>query len=385
MVGGRARVLERVSVPAVIWVVPPKVFRAVRVSSAAPALMRLNAPVQIPVREPALVTLRVVLAKSCAEPLRVRVPVLEPSPSPTVPERESEFARERAVLESLERRPPESVRVPVPRAELLPIWSEPAERLTPPVKPFGEVRVCVPVPVLARLPEPLREPLKVALPVPPRVRAFVPSNTTPLPPKDETVPLVFKSTEPAEPTVSATPLVRAVPPESIRLPPVTAIVPVNVLAPVRVRLPRPALVRVIPVPLSVPPRLRVTLGEIIEKVPVEALTVPLSVPLLKPENLTSPWVLTELATATVPLEKSREAPWARVKVPVPRGPEFTVEPGAVRSEFASSSSPPALTLTPPVKVLEALLSCSTPLPVFRREAPEPVSLERRMREGFVSV
>ena len=65
-------------------------------------------------------------------PLIVSAPVLVPSPSVALPPKTRLLASVRAVVESLESAPPESVTAPEPRAELLPTRRVPDARDVPP-------------------------------------------------------------------------------------------------------------------------------------------------------------------------------------------------------------------------------------------------------------
>ena len=84
-----------------------------------------------------------------------------------------EIASRVALLETI-------VRVPVPRALLLPRPSVPALTRTPPEKLLDEESPCTPVPVFTRPPVPVMSPLKVPLPLLfPRVSVEVPRETVP--------------------------------------------------------------------------------------------------------------------------------------------------------------------------------------------------------------
>ena len=120
----------------------------------------------------ALSTFNVASPVNSVAPDKVRVPELVGLPNPKVPESESAFVRVRAVVESLEMRPPLKDKVPEPKAVLVPAARVPAERETPPPKALAPVRVRVEPPDLTSIPAaPLKVPANTLLEVPLRVRA----------------------------------------------------------------------------------------------------------------------------------------------------------------------------------------------------------------------
>jgi hypothetical protein len=148
-----------VRVPASTFVGPLKVFTPLKVNSAAPAFVRLYAPLTTPPIVAALATVSVVAAPKATFPLKVNVPLLVASPNPRVPLIANAFAKLRAVTESLEIRPPLKVTVPLPSAALSPTWIAPSLRVNPPLKVFAPLIVNTALPVFTNEPAPLINPL----------------------------------------------------------------------------------------------------------------------------------------------------------------------------------------------------------------------------------
>ena len=125
-------------------------------------------------------------------------------------------------------------------------------------------------------------------------------------------------------------------------------------------VPRPFLLMLVPAPEIGPPSVNTVPGSMTVMLAAAGRVVaPLSVKLLAPSKVKLPCATKVLATALAELEDSNRVPSAIVRVPVPRGPLVTVEPTTEGVLLAPIMSPPALSVTPPVKVLTGLLNCST--------------------------
>jgi hypothetical protein len=109
-----------VSIPASTTAGPSNVFTPLNVNSAAPAFVNPYAPLTTPLSVAALATVRVVAVPNATFPLKVSAPLLVTSPNPSVPLITNAFASVRAVVDSLEIRPPLKVTVPLPSAASFP-------------------------------------------------------------------------------------------------------------------------------------------------------------------------------------------------------------------------------------------------------------------------
>ena len=250
----------RTRVPPRSEVDPVKVFAPFSVRVASPPLLKLYAPPTAPLSVVSLAMFKVVSAVSVVFEANVSAPLLKASPRNTVLEKDTAFAIVRCVRESLERRPPLKVRVPVPSAASLPSWIVPALKATPPVKGFEPLRTKVPGSLFTSDPFPSMTPPKVPearlnavafrfrAPAPLReamvcaavLRFVVPSSVKAVVTASEAVSLTFKTAK--VPTDTFCP-VRNAEPASVSEPLATVVAPVYPLEPVSVRRPAPALNR----------------------------------------------------------------------------------------------------------------------------------------------
>ena len=142
--------------------------------------------------------------------------------------------------------------------------------------------------------------------------------------------------------------------------------PIEFAAFARTSVPSPFFVKLVAAPVTTPPKVVVIPGNVTVAFTVAAASEmgPFKLRLLTPLKAASPLKVTELATMLAAAEESRVAPPATVKVPAPSGPDVTEEPTAVTLLLAPIMRDPALTVTPPVKVLAVPVRSRTPRPVL---------------------
>ena len=165
----------------------------------------------------------------------------------------------------------------------------------------------------------------------------------------------------AIPAAAAALKVRASLPDTVAL----LAAPVALRAPVvwgvSTRMPLPTLVRPPAVPLMMPPKVVMICGLVTVSVRLAAprFTLPLKVRLwvaAVPPNVVLPLIVRLLARILTVLSDWRVVPAAMVSVPVPNGPEVTAVPAVLPVLAAPRMSVPALSCTPPAKVLAPLSS-----------------------------
>ena len=126
-------------------------------------------------------------------------------------------------------------------------------------------------------------------------------------------------------------------------------------------MPLPTLVSPPAEPLMIPPKVVVTWGLVTSSVRFAAprFTLPLKVRLwvaAVPPNVVLPLIVRSLAKILAVLSDWRVVPAAMVSTPVPNGPEVTAVPAVLPVLAAPRMSVPALSCTPPAKVLAPLSS-----------------------------
>ena len=138
---------------------------------------------------------------------------------------------------------------------------------------------------------------------------------------------------------------------------------------VSTRMPLPTLVSPPAEPLMMPPKVVVTCGlsTVMVRAAPPRLTVPLSVRLVAAPPMVKLPPTTRLLASVGAEAGSSEVPAPIVRTPVPSGPEVTPVPAVLPVLLAPTISEPALSWTPPAKVL-APLSTSEPVPALMRPA-----------------
>lgn len=194
---------------------PEKVFAPESVNWAGPAFVRALVPLRMPLMKTALSMERMESAERTPGPVNVRVPEVEGLPRATLPARANALEKVRAVVESLEMRPPKMESVPEPKALLLPASSEPAVSNTPPAKVLDPEMTNAEEPLLMTRPSVLAiMPLKVVFEEPLSVRVLppVPKLRAPAPAMDAISREALIKRDAPEETVTALETARALPP-----------------------------------------------------------------------------------------------------------------------------------------------------------------------------
>ena len=171
----------KVSVPWFTTVTPAKVLLPLSVSSPAPSFTNEPGPLKLPLTSTALLMFNTEFAASEPVPAKLSEPFLTESPRVTVPPSTRPFNIAREAVESLMRRPPRSVKLPVPSAIPAPTSMVPTLRRTPPLKLLEPVNVNTPPADFASDPAPWIAPEYSVEAVPPKVSVPVTRLIVPAP------------------------------------------------------------------------------------------------------------------------------------------------------------------------------------------------------------
>ena len=339
---------------------PVNTFAPDRINSAAPVLVKPLVPPTTPLRVALLTTLKDAPFPRVTAPESVRAPELIASPKASAPLSSTAFPKTRAVVESLETRPPLSASLPVPNAALVPACRAPAVCTIPPLKLLAPVSVSTEAPLFTNAPLPLIAPPKLVIVVPFKVRVLPCRFTAPTP-EIAAISSELESFNTApDPTATVIESESALPPASVKVPPITAVVPPNTFVPLKVSSLLPAFTKLNP-PLKAPFKFT-GLSTVTVALAVSVETpLKLNAPLFtKSPNETRPPKFTAFTNVRAVEESLVTTPPVILKAPVPSAALFPI-----RSVPVLSETPPENELLPE--------RASTELPVFTSE-PAPVTV-----------